>query len=65
MIVHCTYLGVSGYKSKTMLYSFVKGSFFTFTYSVDPDEKQYYAAFCLGLYCLPVYSFRVVQSTKG
>ena len=65
MIVHCTYLGVSGYKFQTMLYSFVKGSFFIFTYSVDPDEKQYYAAFHLGLYCLPVYLFRVVKNTKG
>ena len=26
--------------------------------SVDPDEMQHYAAFHLGLYCLPKYSLR-------
>ena len=59
-MVHCTYLGMLGYKLKKILYSFV-----TFTNSVDPDEMQHYAAFHLGLYCLQKYSFRGFPSTKG
>ena len=52
-IVHCTYLGVSGYnlKKKSCI-------LFTFTNSVDPDEMQHYAAFHLGLHCLQKYLFR-------
>ena len=59
-MVHCTYLGMLGYKLKTILYSFV-----TFTNSVDPDEMQHYAAFHLGLHCLQKYSFRGFPNTKG
>ena len=33
--------------------------------SVDPDEMQHYAAFHLGLHCLPKYPFRGFQYTKG
>ena len=33
--------------------------------SVDPDEMQHYAAFYLGLYCLPKFPFRGFQNTKG
>ena len=29
--------------------------------SADPDEMQHYAAFHLGLHCLPTYSFRGFQ----
>ena len=32
--------------------------------SADPDEMQLYAAFYLGLHCLPKYPFRVFQYTK-
>ena len=32
--------------------------------SADPDEKQHYAAFHLGLHCLPNYRFRGFWSTK-
>ena len=28
--------------------------------SADPNEMQHYAAFHLGLHCLPKYSFRVL-----
>ena len=49
-IVHCTYLGVSGYNCKLKI-------IFTFTNGVDPDEMQHYAAFHLGLHCLQKYSF--------
>ena len=38
---------------------------FTLTNSVDPDEMQHYAAFYLGLHCLPKYPFRGFQYTKG
>ena len=33
--------------------------------SADPDEMQHYAAFHLGLPCLPKYPFRGFQYTKG
>ena len=33
--------------------------------SADPDEMQPYAAFHLGLHCLPKYLFRGFQNTKG
>ena len=33
--------------------------------SVDPDEMQHYAAFHLGLHCLPKYPFRGFQYTRG
>ena len=37
---------------------------FTFTNSVDPDEMQHYAAFHLGLHCLPNYPFWDFSYTK-
>ena len=33
--------------------------------SADPDEMPPYAAFHLGLYCLPNYLFTGVQNEKG
>ena len=33
--------------------------------SAGPDEMQHYAAFHLGLHCLPKYPFRGFQYTKG
>ena len=33
--------------------------------SADPDEMQHYAAFHLGLPCLPKYLFRRFLYTKG
>ena len=39
--------------------------FFTLANSVGPDEIQHYAAFHLGLHCLPKYSFRGFSNTKG
>ena len=33
--------------------------------SVDPDEMQHYAAFHLGLHCLPKHPFRGFQYIKG
>ena len=33
--------------------------------SVDPDEMQHYAAFHLGLHCLPKYPLRGFLNTKG
>ena len=50
-IVHCTYLGVSGYNTRLKI-------FLNFTDSVDPDEMQYYTAFRLGLHLLQNFSFR-------
>ena len=31
----------------------------------DPDEMQHYAAFHLGLHCLPKYPFRGFEYTMG
>ena len=50
-IVHCTYLGVSGYKFKNIVFFCLK-IFFAFSNRVDPDEMQHYAVFHLGLHCL-------------
>ena len=33
--------------------------------SAVPDEMQHYAAFHLGLHCMPKYPFRGFQYTKG
>ena len=33
--------------------------------SADPDEMQHYAAFHLGLSCMPKYTFRDFQQTKS
>ena len=38
--------------------------FFTFTNSVNPDEMQHYAAFYLGLHCLPEYLFLVYKGLE-
>ena len=62
-IVHCTYLGVSGYFVK-ILYYFVWRSVFTFTNSVGPVEMQHYAAFYQGLYCLRKYTLKGFLNTK-
>ena len=32
--------------------------------SADPDEMQPYAAFHLGLHCLPMYLFRGIQNEQ-
>ena len=37
----------------------------TLANSVNPDEMQHYAAFHLGLHCLPKYLFRSFQYSKG
>ena len=42
-IVHCTYLGSSGYNLKNCILLAVD-LFFTFIKSVDPDEMQHYLA---------------------
>ena len=51
-IVHCTYLGVSGYNYSNNIVVFCLKTFFNFTNSVDPDEMPHYVAFHLGLHCL-------------
>ena len=56
-MVHCIYLGVSGY--------FLSEDLFTLTNSVDPDEMQHNAAFHLGLYFLYRYPFRGFPYSKG
>ena len=46
-IVHCTYLGVSGYNLKNVF--FCLKICFTFTNRVDPDEMQHYEVGARGL----------------
>ena len=65
MIVHLTYLGVSGYHFQKILYFFCLKIIFTLTNSVDPDEMQHYAAFHLGLHCLQKYSFKGFPNTAA
>ena len=60
-IVHCTYLGMSGYNLQKIL-CFVWRSFFTFTNSVDQDETQHYAAFHLGLHRLQKYTEMLLRT---
>ena len=43
--------------SKIKLYFLSEGRF-VLAFSVDPDEIPHYAAFHLGLYCLPRFTFR-------
>ena len=64
-IVHCTYLGVSGYSFKKYIVIYCLKIFIRFTKSVDLNEMQHHAAFHLGLHCLQKYSFRGFQYTKG
>ena len=49
-IIHCTYLGVSGYNLIFFLLFCLK-IFFTCTKSVDPDEMPHHAEFHLGRHC--------------
>ena len=37
---------------------------FVLAYTTDPDEISHYAAFHLGLHCLPKYRFREVSGTQ-
>ena len=63
VIVHCTYLGMSGYHFKKYCI-FLSEDLFDLN-SEDPDEMQHYAAFHLGLHCLQKYLFRVFPNTMG
>ena len=64
-IVHCTYLGVSGYNFQKIIVFFCLKICFTFTNSVDLDKMQHNAAFHLGLHCLQKYLFRGFPNTNG
>ena len=50
-MAHFTYLGVSGYNFKVMIFFNLK-IFFTLTNNVYPDEVWHYVTFHLGLNCL-------------
>ena len=52
--VHYTYLGVSDYNLKNIVFFCLK-IVFTFTNSLDSDEMQHDDAFYLGLHCLQKY----------
>ena len=63
-IVHCIFLGMSGYDFEKNIVFFCLETHFTITNSVDPDEMQHDAAFHLGLHCLQKYSFRSFPEYK-
>ena len=63
-IVHCTYLGESGYNFQKYCI-ILSEDLFIYTNSVDPDKMQHNAAFHLGLHCLKKYSLRGFLNTKG
>ena len=57
-MVHCIYLGITGYNfQRNILFRSLKVDF-VIANSADPDEMPHYAAFHLGLHCLPKYTFR-------
>ena len=59
-----SYLGVSGYIFKNIIY-FCWKIIFTLTNNEDPDKMQHFAAFNLGMHCLLKYQFRGLPKTKG
>ena len=63
-IVHCIYLGVSGYNLKKNCI-LLSEDLFPITYSADADEMLQYAAFHLGLPCLLKYLFRGLLKKLG
>ena len=52
-MLHCINLGVTGYNFQKILHFFSLKIEFGFTFREDPDEMPLYAAFHLGLHCLP------------
>ena len=57
-MVHCIYRGVTGYKFQIKIVLLLLKIVFILANSVDLDEMPHYAAFHLGLHCLPECSFR-------
>ena len=57
-MVHCTYtLVVTGYTLQNNIVIFFLKVDFVLTNSVELDEMPHYAAFRLGLHCLPKFPF--------
>ena len=50
--------------SKVLLYVYLCEDF-ALTSSAEPDERLHYAAFHLGLHCLPKYPFRGFWFSNG
>ena len=63
-IVHCILRGKRLYFPKNIVFLSLKMDFVRAN-SAEPDEMPHYAAFHLGLGCLPKYLFKGVQFTKG
>ena len=63
-MVHYINLGVTGYnfQKKIVFYSLTIN--FVLANSADPDEMPHYAAFHLGLHCLPKYPFTGPQRVE-
>ena len=61
---HCTYQRSQSKFSKSNILQSLK-IFFNSANSAEPDEMQHYAAFHLGLHCLPWYPFRGFQESIG
>ena len=61
MVHYVEYQGLTGYYFQIKLYFLSRKIVFVLANSVNPDEMPHYAAFHLGLHCLPKYSFRSHQ----
>ena len=64
-MVHCVYLGVTGYVFQQNIVSLSLKMDLVLANSADPDEMQHDAAFYLSLHCLSKYPCRGFWSTKG
>ena len=49
---------VTGFNFPNILYIFSLMNDYVLANSADPDEMPHYAAFHLGLHCLPKYQFK-------
>ena len=64
-IMYIKGLDLKGRIFEIMMYFYPSKVVIVLANSSDPDEMQHYAAFHLGLHCLPKYPFRGFQNTKG
>ena len=64
-MVHCMYLGVTGYTFQIKIAFLSLKIDFALANSVDPDEMPHYVAFHLSLHYLPKYTFRSHWYMKG
>ena len=64
-IIYFVLYWVAGQNFYKMVYSVAEDFVFTLANSADPCKIQLYAAFHLGLHCLPKYLITGIQNVKG